>query len=192
MTFRPPQDKPSAPNPQAAGSSPAGSAPPTPVSVRARGLADFVDNLLSGSRLDRAGIPTKAESTALSAPPVEEEPPELLDLLLECPDAIVVIHREQGEIIEVSERFIEWTGLSRQDLAGRPFLELFSDVERKIARTLYEDAGAGGVHVLAPDGTRLGTLWTGVATGNVHVTPSVLFVTANDTVYRIPLGARVH
>lgn len=49
-------------------------------------------------------------------------------------------------------------------------------------------AAPGGVHVLAPDGTRLGTLWTGVATGNVHVTPRLLFVTANDTVYRIPLG----
>jgi gluconolactonase len=48
-------------------------------------------------------------------------------------------------------------------------------------------AAPGGVHVLAPDGTRLGTLWTGVATGNVHVTPRFLFVTANDTVYRIPL-----
>jgi gluconolactonase len=50
-------------------------------------------------------------------------------------------------------------------------------------------AAPGGVHVLAPDGTRLGTLWTGVATGNVHVTRSLLFVTANDTVYRIPLVA---
>jgi gluconolactonase len=49
-------------------------------------------------------------------------------------------------------------------------------------------AAPGGVHVLLPDGTRLGTLWTGVATGNVHVTPGVLFVTANDTVYRIPLA----
>ena len=48
-------------------------------------------------------------------------------------------------------------------------------------------AAPGGVHVLAPDGTRLGTLWTGVATGNVHVTPGALFVTAHDTVYRLPL-----
>jgi hypothetical protein len=46
------------------------------------------------------------------------------------------------------------------------------------------------VHVLLPDGTRLGTLWTGVATGNVHVTRSALFITANDTVYRISLVAR--
>ena len=49
-------------------------------------------------------------------------------------------------------------------------------------------AAPGGVHVLLPDGTRLGTLWTGVATGNVHVTRDALFVTANDTVYRLPLG----
>jgi gluconolactonase len=48
-------------------------------------------------------------------------------------------------------------------------------------------AAPGGVHVLAPDGARLGTLWTGVATGNVHVTRDALFVTANDTVYRLPL-----
>jgi gluconolactonase len=48
-------------------------------------------------------------------------------------------------------------------------------------------AAPGGVHVLLPDGTRLGTLWTGVATGNVHVTRGALFVAANDTVYRIPL-----
>jgi gluconolactonase len=51
-------------------------------------------------------------------------------------------------------------------------------------------AAPGGVHVLLPDGTRLGTLWTGVATGNVHVTPSALFITANDTVYRVPLADR--
>ncbi len=49
-------------------------------------------------------------------------------------------------------------------------------------------AAPGGVHVLMPDGSRLGTLWTGVATGNVHVTPGMLFVAANDTVYRIPLA----
>jgi gluconolactonase len=48
-------------------------------------------------------------------------------------------------------------------------------------------AAPGGVHVLAPDGTRLGTLWTGVATGNVHVTRGALYVAANDTVYRVPL-----
>jgi gluconolactonase len=49
-------------------------------------------------------------------------------------------------------------------------------------------AAPGGVHVLMPDGTRLGTLWTGVATGNVHVAAGMLFVAANDTVYRIPLA----
>jgi gluconolactonase len=51
-------------------------------------------------------------------------------------------------------------------------------------------AAPGGVHVLLPDGTRLGTLWTGVATGNVHVTPGALFIAANDTIYRVPLLAR--
>ena len=147
MTFRSPKDKPSAPDPQAAGSSPAETAPASPESERARGLADFVDNLLTGSRLHRAGLPTKPELPE-TPPSVEEEPPELLDLMLEGPDAILVIHREQGEIIEVSERFVEWTGMKRKDLNGRVFLELFSDSERKIARTLYEDAGAGGVHVL--------------------------------------------
>jgi len=141
MTNKPPQDKPSAPNPQAGSSD-------DPASIRARGLADFVDNLLSGSRLRRAGLPTKPEPIPPSVQVAEEEPPELLDLTLEGPDAIVVLHREQGEIIEVSERFIEWTGLAREQLNGRKFLEFFSDAERKVARTLFEDAGAGGVHVL--------------------------------------------
>jgi len=48
-------------------------------------------------------------------------------------------------------------------------------------------AAPGGVHVLDPGGSRLGTLWTGVATGNVHVARGVLFVTASDSLYRIPL-----
>jgi gluconolactonase len=73
----------------------------------------------------------------------------------------------------------EWVA---QGLAGVP-----DGLEVDTAGRIFA-AAPGGVHVLAPDGTRLGTLWTGVATGNVHVTPGVLFVTANDTVYRIPLG----
>lgn len=146
MTHKPPQDNPSAPNPQAAGSSPA-SPVGVPPGERARGLADFVDNLLGGSRLRRAGLPTTPEPS-VTEQVAEEEPPELLDLLLEGPDAIVVLHREEGEIIEVSARFIEWTGLTHEQLNGRRFLEFFNDSERKIARTLFEDAGAGGVHVL--------------------------------------------
>jgi gluconolactonase len=48
-------------------------------------------------------------------------------------------------------------------------------------------AAPGGVLVLLADGTRLGTIWTGVATGNVHVTGDALFIAANDAVHRIPL-----
>ena len=146
MTHKPPQDNPSTPNPQETGPTPG---PPAgaPPGERARGLADFVDNLLGGSRLRRAGLPTKPELPE-AVQVVEEEPPELLDLLLEGPDAVVVLHREEGEIIEISTRFIEWTGLTREQLHGRKFLDFFTDMERKIARTLFEDAGAGGVHVL--------------------------------------------
>jgi gluconolactonase len=68
-----------------------------------------------------------------------------------------------------------------QGLAGVP-----DGLEVDAAGRIFA-AAPGGVHVLAPDGTRLGSLWTGVATGNVHVTRGVLFVTANDTVYRLPL-----
>jgi gluconolactonase len=48
-------------------------------------------------------------------------------------------------------------------------------------------AAPGGVLVLLADGTRLGTIWTGVATGNVHVTGDALFIAANESLYRIPL-----
>ena len=148
MTILPPKDKLPLANPQAAGSAPAETAPSDPSSVKARGLADFVEGLISGSRLRRAGLPTKPELPEPSQEQAEEEPPELLDLLLEGPDAVVVLHREQGEVIEVSERFLEWSGLTREQLAGKSFLDFFHEPERKIARTLYEDAGAGGVHVL--------------------------------------------
>jgi len=108
----------------------------------ARGLADFVESFLGGSRLRRAGVPTKAVTAE------KEEPPELLDLLLEGPDAIIVLHREDGQVIEANYRFAEWTGINREELAGQNFLELFPEPERKAARTLFEDAGAGGVHVI--------------------------------------------
>lgn len=148
MTTPPPKDKLPVSKSQPAGSSPAASAPPTAEGTRARGLADFVEGFVSGSRLRRAGLPTKTGLPEPSATDAEEEPPELLDLLLQGADAVVVLHREQGEVIEVSERFIEWSGIPREQLAGKLFLEFFHEAERKIARTLYEDAGAGGVHVL--------------------------------------------
>jgi gluconolactonase len=52
-------------------------------------------------------------------------------------------------------------------------------------------AAPGGVHVFASDGARLGTLWTGVATSNVHVAPdaSTLFVSASSALYRVRLAA---
>jgi PAS domain S-box-containing protein len=109
----------------------------------ARSLADFVDQFLTGSRLKRAGLPTRADAASQS-----DEAPELLSLLLEGPDAILVLHREDGEIVEAGHRFAEWAGVERSTLAGRKFLELFPEPERKAARTLFEDAGAGGVHVL--------------------------------------------
>jgi gluconolactonase len=74
---------------------------------------------------------------------------------------------------------------ARADVAaGRPGVP--DGLEVDAAGRIFA-AAPGGVHVLLPDGTRLGTLWTGVATGNVHVTKHALFVTANDTVYRVPL-----
>lgn len=53
-------------------------------------------------------------------------------------------------------------------------------------------AGPGGIHVFAPDGTHLGSLWTGVATSNCAFggDGSDLYVTASDTVYRIRVLTR--
>ncbi|MBU1983309.1 PAS domain S-box protein, partial [bacterium] len=121
------------------------------VSRRARALADFLDS--SKTALRRSGLPTRVQS-----PAQEDEPPELLDLLLEGPDAVVVLHRTNGEIEEANYRFAEWAGVSRESLHGKPFLDFFPEAEHKAARTLYEDAGAGGVHVVelpnAIEGTR--------------------------------------
>lgn len=103
---------------------------------RARGLAGLITGLIS-----RNGKKTETS-------PSPSDAPELLDLLLEGPDALVVVHAEHGEIIEVSKRFCEWSGRTREDLLDRPILSLFPESERKIVRTLYEDAGAGGVHVI--------------------------------------------
>ena len=125
----PQTDRPSTQGPSAAGA--------------ARTLADFIESFLTGSRLKRAGLPTKPD-----IPAEQEEAPELLDLLLEGPDALFALHRVEGEIIEANRIACEWVGLSRDAVVGRKFLDLFPDSERKAARTLYEDAGVGGVHVL--------------------------------------------
>lgn len=109
---------------------------------RARTLADLVESFLASPRLRRLRA---AEPPPQEAP---EEAPELLDLVLEGPDAIVVLYRETGEVIEASSRMLEWTGLERDSLIGKLFLDLVPEPDRKIARTLYEDAGAGGVHVI--------------------------------------------
>ena len=111
-------------------------------STRARGLAGIVDSLLAPIRPKTDSQQPEHSLTQ------EEEAPELLDLLLEGPDALVVVYREDGEIVEVSGRFLEWSGISREDLVGTKFLDLFAEVERRVVRTLYEDAGAGGVHVV--------------------------------------------
>ena len=117
------------------------SAPVSPASSdsakRARGLAGFITGLLG-----RNGTSKTPEADQ------GDQPPELLDLLLEGPDAIIVVHRERGEIIEASKRFCEWSGRTRDELLDRSLLLFFPDSERKIVRTLYEDAGAGGVHVV--------------------------------------------
>jgi PAS domain S-box-containing protein len=110
----------------------------------ARGLADFVESFLSGSRLRRAGLPTKAKAPE----PIAQEEPELLDLMLEGPDALVIVERESGLIVEANHRFSEWTGVARETLTDRKLLDFFPESEHKAARTLFEDAGAGGVHVI--------------------------------------------
>jgi PAS domain S-box-containing protein len=109
----------------------------------ARSLADLVESFIGGSRLKRSGLPTKPD-----LPVEQEEAPELLDLLLDGPDGLLVLHRVEGEIVEANRAFCEWTGIAHDSLTGRKFLDLFPESERKAARTLYEDAGAGGVHVL--------------------------------------------
>jgi gluconolactonase len=53
-------------------------------------------------------------------------------------------------------------------------------------------AGPGGVHIFAPDGTRLGRIVTGVPTGNVSwgEDGSVLYVAANHRILRLPTKTR--
>jgi gluconolactonase len=51
-------------------------------------------------------------------------------------------------------------------------------------------AGPGGIHVFAPDGTRLGSILTGSATGNCAwgEDGSTLFITSGTVVYRVRLA----
>ena len=53
-------------------------------------------------------------------------------------------------------------------------------------------AGPGGIHVIAPDGTHLGSIETGAPTGNLAwgEDGSTLFITSNKTVYRLKLGTK--
>ena len=51
---------------------------------------------------------------------------------------------------------------------------------------------SGGIHVIAPYGTHLGSIETGVPTGNLAwgEDGSTLFITSNKTVYRLKLGTK--
>ena len=53
-------------------------------------------------------------------------------------------------------------------------------------------AGPGGVHVFAPDGTRLGRIVTGMPTANVNWGDdgSVLYVAANHALLRLKTATR--
>lgn len=53
-------------------------------------------------------------------------------------------------------------------------------------------AGPGGIHVFAPDGTRLGRIETGVPTGNLNwgEDGSVLFIAANHSILRLRTGTK--
>jgi len=53
-------------------------------------------------------------------------------------------------------------------------------------------AGPGGIHVFAPDGTRLGRIETGVPTGNLNwgEDGSVLFIAANHSILRLRTSTR--
>jgi gluconolactonase len=53
-------------------------------------------------------------------------------------------------------------------------------------------AGPGGIHVITPDGTHLGSIETGIATGNLAwgEDGSTLFITSSRTVYRLKLTTK--
>jgi gluconolactonase len=54
----------------------------------------------------------------------------------------------------------------------------------------FYKTGPGGVLILTPAGEHLGTIVTGVPTGNVafNADKSVLYITADDTVMRVRLA----
>jgi PAS domain S-box-containing protein len=109
----------------------------------ARALADLMGTLIPGIRRADKTFPQESP-----LPETEQQPPELLELLLEGPDAIVIVHRETGLIVEANYNFAQWAGRSREELSNVKFLDLFAEIEHNVARTLFEDAGAGGVHVI--------------------------------------------
>ncbi|MBI5058789.1 PAS domain-containing sensor histidine kinase [candidate division KSB1 bacterium] len=111
---------------------------------RARGLADAITSLLPGIRGQTASTPPP--QTPPTNPAVEE--PELLDLLLSGPDAMLVIHRQAGEIVEVNSRFCAWTGITRTNLLGKPIASIFAESEQRAVKKLYAEAGSGGIHVI--------------------------------------------
>ena len=53
-------------------------------------------------------------------------------------------------------------------------------------------AGPGGIHVIAPDGTHLGSFETGVATGNCAWGDdgSSLYIAANTAILRVKLTTK--
>jgi gluconolactonase len=84
---------------------------------------------------------------------------------------------------------------------GRPFAEASAWVkpEEGVPDGLKVDrdgnvfaAGPGGVHVFAPDGTRLGRLETGVKTGNLAwgEDGGTLFIAANHWILRLRTGTK--
>lgn len=108
---------------------------------RARGLADRVlSSILPGIR--------SGQRRAVQAEPDSNEPPELLDLVLSGPDAIVVVHRDNGEIIEANARFCDWLGSTRDFVVGQTVVSLFGEPEIKLLKKLYTDGGSGGVVVV--------------------------------------------
>lgn len=127
-------------------SSPQNDSPPRTESRetrRARRLAAFIEKFTGKTnKTDRSPAPV------VQPPPADEEAPVLEDLLLDAPDAWMVVHCEDGAIAEISQRFIEWTGLDRDQLIGSRLVNLVSPTERKAAQAICEFAGVGGVHVL--------------------------------------------
>ncbi len=111
---------------------------------RARGLASLVESLLPATREKTVAEPPTRQAVEIE----NQEPPELLDLLLAGPDAVLVLDRDGGEILEVGKRFADWCGTSREQLVGKPFLSLFAETEHRAARKLFTEGSEGNVYVL--------------------------------------------